>query len=334
MRAQELKEYIFEHECVEQILYAIGCHAIVRHKDYITCANKTGDNKQAIVIYLNASLVCINYTRQMSKTKRDFDVLDLVSYNMDFTFPETLKFVCNLLNLDYYSEIEEPCESLQILKWLKDMSTEEEKDEPVKPIPEDILKYYLPYGNAMFEKDGISLQVQKEFGIGYDPQTNRITIPIRTPIGDLCGVKGRFFGQPDELHPKYLYIEPTTKQNLLFGLYENREHIKNSSHIFIFEAEKSVLQCASHGVHNCVALGGKSISKTQAELIVRTGCVPVLALDKGIDIDEIKSVLSVFPENISAYYIYDSDGVLIDKQSPVDDWSKWNVLIKNNIYKR
>ena len=186
----------------------------------------------------------------------------------------------------------------------------------------------------MFEDDGIALEVQQEFMIGYDPQTNRITIPIRTPLGDLCGVKGRLFGNADENNPKYLYIEPTAKQKLLYGLYENKDYIKNNSNLIIFEAEKSVLQCASHGVRNCVALGGKSISKTQAELIIRTGCTPIIALDKGVELDEIKTVMSVFPDNLPVYYMFDDGNIMCDKQSPVDDWNNWEILIKNNVYKK
>ena len=184
----------------------------------------------------------------------------------------------------------------------------------------------------MFENDGISLDIQQELGYGYDPQTNRITIPIRTPIGDLCGVKGRLLGEPDEYNPKYVYIEPTVKSKILYGLYENKNYIKNSNQLLIFEAEKSVAQCASNGIRNCVAIGGKSISKTQMELIIRTGCAPIVALDKGISVDEIKSVSSVFPENIPVYYIYDKDNILLDKQSPSDDFEKFRYLFGNNIY--
>jgi DNA primase len=211
---------------------------------------------------------------------------------------------------------------------------DEEDKQPLKPISENILQYYLPYPNKMFQEDGISLDVQSEFLLGYDPQSNRITIPLLTPAGDLCGVKGRLFGEADEYNPKYLYIEKTVKSKLLYGLYENREYIKNSNHIFIFEAEKSVLQCASNGIRNCVALGGKSISKTQVELIIRTGCIPIIALDKGIELDEIKAVMSAFPDNMTVHYIFDTDNIMNDKQSPVDNWNNWKVLIKNNIYQK
>lgn len=335
MDVQSLKEYILDNEKLPEILQEIGCHSIHDHGGYITCGNKTGDNKSAIVIYLNENLTVVNYTRTMTSSKRTTDIFDLICYNEDYSFPEALKFCCNLFGLDYYQEPEEVPESLQILKMLQQMATEEEDfdDTPLKPIPEKILSYYLPYGNKMFEDDGISLDVQKEWGIGYDPQTNRITIPIKSSIGDLCAVKGRYYGEPDEYNPKYLYIEKNARNKLLYGLYENRKYITNSNTLFVFEAEKSVLQCASHGVRNCVALSGKSISKTQAEYIIRTGCTPIIALDKGVSEEEIFNIASSFPESISIYYIFDKDKIMDDKQSPSDNWSNWEVLIKNNIYK-
>ena len=334
MRSSDLKEYIVEQEHVITILEDLGCGNIVQHDGYISASNPDGNNRGAVNVYLNENLTTVNYTRDIAQNKRTADIFDLIAFYKDCSFPEALKYVHNLLGLDYYKDKEVVCESLELIKMLKGMliTDNDEDDEPVKPISEDILKYYLPYGNKMFENDGISLDIQEEFNLGYDPQTNRITVPLRSPIGDICGVKGRLFGTPDEYNPKYLYIEPCAKSRILYGLHENKEYIKNNNKIFIFEAEKSVLQCASNGVRNCVALGGKSISKTQAELIIRTGCTPVIALDKGIELNEINTVASVFPDNIPVYYIYDADNILDDKESPCDNFEKFQYLIKNNMY--
>jgi DNA primase len=336
MDIRDLKEEILNRELISDILAELGCHHVRDKGDYIQAGNKDGDNPSSIVVYKNEYISCINYTRQITKNGRAADIFDLIAYTEDCSFAEAMKFVCGIAGIDYYGEKDDLPESLQILRMLKDMSINdgEEDSSPAKPISEKILSYYLPYGNKMFEDDGISLEVQHEFGVGFDPQTNRITIPIRTPLGDLCGVKGRLFGDPDDYNPKYLYLEPTAKQKLLYGLYENKDYIKHSNYLIIFEAEKSVLQCASNGVRNCVAIGGKSISKTQAELIIRTGCTPIVALDKGIELDEIKNVMSVFPDNIPVYYIFDEDNIMRDKQSPVDDWNNWEILIKNNVYKK
>ena len=334
MRVDEIKEYLLNNDLVESVLSALGCGYVKNHGNYISAANPSGDNKQAIVIYLNENLTCVNYTRTIAKDKRSTDIFDLVMFCEDCTFPEALKWVCETVGLDYYQEPEDVPESLQILKMLKQMSSDDSNEirETLKPIPAQVLNYYLPYGNILFEQDGISLEVQKEFLVGYDPQSNRITLPIRSPIGDLCGVKGRLFGEPDEYNPKYLYIMPVAKSEILYGLYENKEYIRNNNTLLIFEAEKSVLQCATNGIRNCVALGGKTISRTQAELIVRTGCTPIIALDKGIDIEEIYNVASIFPDNIPVQYIYDADDILLDKQSPSDDFKSLQHLLRNNIY--
>lgn len=334
MRVDEIKEYLLNNDLVESVLSALGCGYVKNHGNYISAANPSGDNKQAIVIYLNENLTCVNYTRTIAKDKRSTDIFDLVMFCEDCTFPEALKWVCETVGLDYYQEPEDVPESLQILKMLKQMSSDDSNEirETLKPIPEQVLNYYLPYGNILFEQDGISLEVQKEFLVGYDPQSNRITLPIRSPIGDLCGVKGRLFGEPDEYNPKYLYIMPVAKSEILYGLYENKEYIRNNNTLLIFEAEKSVQQCATNGIRNCVALGGKTISKTQAELIIRTGCTPIIALDKGIDIEEIYNVASIFPDNIPVQYIYDADDVLLNKQSPSDNFKSLQHLLKNNIY--
>lgn len=335
MQVNELKEYLLNNELCEDVLTALGCGHVRNRGEYISASNPDGgDNKQAITLYLSENLNCIDYTRQISKTKRATDIFDLVAYFKQCTFAESMKWVCDTVGLDYYHEPDDVPESLKILRFLREMSNDgnDEDNRSVVPIPEEILNYYLPYPNKMFENDGISLDIQQELGYGYDPQTNRITIPIRTPIGDLCGVKGRLLGEPDEYNPKYVYIEPTVKSKILYGLYENKNYIKNSNQLLIFEAEKSVAQCASNGIRNCVAIGGKSISKTQMELIIRTGCAPIVALDKGISVDEIKSVSSVFPENIPVYYIYDKDNILLDKQSPSDDFEKFRYLFGNNIY--
>ena len=335
LQAQELKEYILDNEYVEQILDDLGCKHIRHRGEYISASNPDGNNTQAVIVYLNENLTCLNYTRQIAKNKRTTDIFDLVSFYQDFSFPEALKYVHSLLGLDYYAEREELCESLQILRMLKDMQLNDGDvdDTPVKPIPEKILSYYLPYGNIMFADDNISLEVQQEFEIGYDSMSNYITIPVRDSLGSLCGVKGRYFGQPDERHTKYTYLEKCNKAKILYGYWQNRECIKNSKFLYIVESEKAVQQLATIGVRNVVATAGKTISQFQIELITRTGCIPILALDKDVEEDELKEIAAMFMEGIVVYAIIDKDNVLDEKESPSDNPEKWAYLVKNHIYK-
>ena len=290
---------------------------------------------RAIVVYKNEYVSCTNYTRQITKNGRSADIFDLIAHTEDCSFAEAMKFVCNLAGIDFYGESQELPESLQIIKLLKEMSTGEDEDDssPVKPISENILSYYLPYGNKMWEDEGISLSTQSEFSIMYDQQSNYIAIPIYDSIGSLVGVKGRYFGEPDDFHSRFVYLEKCNKSKILYGLWENREYIKNSNTLIVVESEKSVLKLAELGYRNVIGTGGKTISKYQIELVTRTGCTPILALDKDVGEDELKEIANMFMDGISVYAIIDRDNILDEKESPCDNPQKWQHLIKNNIYK-
>ena len=335
MDVRDLKEEILNRDLLPDILEEIGCHHIRDKGDYYTCGNKDGDNPGAIVVYKNEYIGCTNYTRQITKNGRPADIFDLVAYAEDCSFAEAVKFVCGVVGVDYYGERKNIPESLQILKLLKEMSVgnDNEDEGQVKPISEQILSYYMPYPNKMFEDDGISLEVQSEFEVGYDDQSNYITIPIRDSIGTLCGIKGRYFGNPDEYHTKYVYIEKCNKSYILYGHWQNREYIKNSKFVYVVESEKAVQQLATIGVRSVVSTGGKTISKTQVELITRTGCTPIFAYDKDVQEDELQEIASMFMDGIDVYAIVDKDNILDEKESPSDNPSKWNELTKNHIYK-
>lgn len=336
MDIRDLKEEILNRELISDILSEIGCHHIVDRGDYFTCGNRDGDNPRAIVVYKNEYIGCTNYTRQMTKNGRAADIFDLVAYSENCSFAEAMKFVCNVAGIDYYGDRRtELPESLQLIRLLKEMSSGESHDDdtPVRPISEKILSYYLPYPNKMFEDDNISLDVQTEFEVGFDPCSGYITLPIRDSVGTLCGCKGRYFGEPDEHHTKYTYIQKCNKSRILYGYWQNRECIKNSKSIIIVESEKAVQQLATIGVRNAVSTGGKTISKYQVELITRTGCTPILAFDKDVQEDELKCIADMFMDGISVYAIIDKDNILDEKQSPTDCPKKWRHLIKNNVYK-
>ena len=335
MDVTSLKEHILNEDLSEQVLESIGCHNIVRHNnEYITCANYDGDNKSAIVLYLNENLTVINYTRCLSKTKRTTDIIDLVMFNEELSFPEALKFICNELGIDFYNELEEEPESLQIIKMLKGMALnlEVEENEPLKPINKKILSYYIPYGNKMFEDDNISLEIQKEFGVAYDPQSNRITIPLYDFMGSLVGVKGRLFeydmSKTDQ--PKYLFLQKCNKSKLLYGYYENRNYIPNYQYVVVVESEKSVMQAATYGYRNYVSTMGKKISKTQVELLIRLEKKVVFAYDQDVQYDELVDIKNMFPEQIPIYYMQDKDHLLGEKESPTDNPDTF-VKIKDNI---
>lgn len=337
MDVASLKEYIYNEDLSKQVLESIGCHHIVNHGDYISCGNKDGDNRNAIVLYLNESLTTINYTRTISKTKRATDLIDLVMFAENLSFPEAMKFICNAVGIDYYdNDIEDIPESLQIIKMLQGMNTnaEPEDNTPLKPISEKILSYYISCGNIMFEDDNISLEVQQEFKIGYDPQSNRITIPLYDSIGNLVGIKARLFKYDltESDPPKYMFLHRCNKSRLLYGYFENKEYIKNSQSVYVVESEKAVQQCASYGYRNVVATMGKTISKSQVELLVRLDKKIILALDQDVEYEELVDIKNMFPEQVPVYYIQDNEHLLKEKESPSDRPEVF-MKLKDNICK-
>ncbi len=162
-------------------------------------------------------------------------------------------------------------------------------DSPPKTYDESILDNYLKVPNIRFQRDYISLEAQIEFGISYDINTDRIVIPIRDQHGSLMGIKGRRNYETDnEEDPKYLYLVPCQMSKTLFGYSTNYSSMYGDT-VMVFESEKSVLQCASYGYHNAVALGSNSLSEYQAKMILSLNPQKVIfMLDSDLPLENTK----------------------------------------------
>ena len=162
-------------------------------------------------------------------------------------------------------------------------------DSPPKTYDESILDDYLKVPNVRFQRDHISLETQMEFGISYDVNTDRIVIPIRDQHGSLMGLKGRRNYETDnDDDPKYLYLVPCQMSKTLFG-YSTNYSLMYGGTVMIFESEKSVLQCASYGYHNAVALGSNSLSEYQAKMILSLNPQKVIfMLDSDLPLENTK----------------------------------------------
>ena len=177
-----------------------------------------------------------------------------------------------------------------------------------------ILDQYSKYKwNLRFLKDGILPSSQVKFHIGYDEESNRITIPHFDIDGNLIGVMGRI-DSDEPTNYKYLPLIPFPKHKFLYGLYHNKECIKESKEIYIFESEKSVLLGDSLNYRNFASLGGNSISTTQVEHILKLGVNKIiLCLDEGLDTEVIKRDIQIIK---SMLFMRDVKiGVILDKEN-------------------
>ena len=339
MDIEILKEHILENNFIPTILEELGCHHIRKKDGYFQCANPDGDNVTAVCVYENTNLTTINYTRDISNGKNiHTDLISLVEFYKNETFPYAVKWICDVLDIDYYSNLDEDLpKSLQLTKMLVEMQsvdTESETEKPLKPISEKILSYFKPYVNDMFNEDGVSYETQVEFEIGYDEFTNRITIPIRDDLGNLVGVKARYFyRQVPEDEQKFMYIEKCARSQILYGLYKTINFIKRAQRVFVTEAEKGVQQLYDKGYFEAVATGGSKISKSQIDKLTRL-CVPIIfVFDKDITKEELDDIASRFIDGTEVYALIDTIGILNEKESPTDNISKFEQLLDKCMYR-
>ena len=337
MDIKELKKYIIENDKVEYILENLNCQRIKFHNSgYWTCGNPLpSDNPNAVTVYKD-NLKVINYTKEMPEPS---DIFTLIEYYKGINFFKSLKWICDLLEVDFYKDAnEELPKELLITKELMNMKTgsrrDDDDDTPIKPLSEDIKKYYPVIGNTMFFNDGIDYQTQYEFGLSYENESNRILIPIYSEIGDLVSYKGRLFKDHiEEWEQKYLYLYPCPRNRILFGYHKTHSFIKKQGIVYVGEAEKFCLQLWSYGYYNSIATGGMKIGQIQIDKISRLGVPICFCFDKDIDKSAIEKISERFTNGIDVYAIFDENNLLRDKEAPSDRKEVWELLVKNNVYK-
>lgn len=209
----------------------------------------------------------------------------------------------------------------------------------VKTYKETILNEYLNVYSKRFAEDKITFEAQDKFQIGYDIDSQRITIPIRNVYGELIGIKGRAAWDITDDECKYLYIVPCPMSSTLFGYCQNYEFLNQADEIYIGESEKFVMQCYSYGIRNCVSLGSNSLSTAQAQLLIELNPKKIIfMLDKGLDfantkanVERLKLFTRMFDIEIY-WWDWQINTNLPDKASPSDYGKKIFVdIVKNEI---
>jgi len=342
MEISDLKERIIEEKKLEDILIALGMHSIKNKGSYYSCGMPTGDNKGSTVVYQN-SLNVEAHTRNIKEKSGASDIISLTIFIKELYFTEAMKWICECCGFDYYSRDYKKPEILSFLDEVEGMKdfNDIDGDSILKPLDEKVLEYYGIYPMNKFYMDGISLKIQRDFGIGYDLMTHRITIPIRDELGTLVGVKGRSY--EDDVENKYMYLYPCNKNRVLFGLNLAISDIRKAGIVYIGEAEKAPMQAKTTQINNVVSIGGHSLSRYQVNLLIHLGVDVCLAYDDMADyvtkvdsngnktlvrdLDFYKNEKAKFPEFVKVYAIIDKDRkILSEKESPFDNMHKWNEL--------
>lgn len=318
-----MKEYLKNNpEQIEKILSYYNYHSINITDKEIRCAKVGGDNPSGCRIKLNDNLSATDFT-----TSYNGDLFGLIATHTGLTYREVLKTITTMLGKkiegNYQSE-----EEVLFDGFFDSLYVPYEDEEKEVTYDESVLEEYNS-GYKWFKRfadDGILPSSQVKFNIGFSEENNRITIPWRDSEGKLIGVIARI---DNDIPTNYKYIPliPFPKHKYLYGLYENKEHIKKSKEVYVFESEKSVLLGDSLNYRSFVSLGGNSISTTQVEQILKLGVNKiVVCLDEGLDVSVIKKDIKtikdcLFMRDCKVGFILDKENKYLpkgSKASPID----------------
>ena len=317
---EQIKEKLLEQpESIEHILDTFGFDKIRRNHREIRCAFESDMNPTAVVIRLqdNENLFVKDYERNLS-----FDFINYLVKSKDIPFKDVMNAIKQELHLDSIYNYKK---KLGLFGGLYDGLSRNNGEISVTTYPEKILEEYGDTPNLLWLQDGISLSTQRKWGIGYDVQSQRITMPIRTSTGEIMAIKGRLNGEPEEFEPKYLYIVNGPMSQTLFGYSENYSSLYENE-ILIVESEKSVLKLDSWGYNNVVALGSNSLSTTQAKLLMSLNPKSVtFLLDKSLPLENTKKNAELLKTFCTMrqlrikYWSWEDNISLSDKSAPCDD---------------
>lgn len=340
MTISELKEYIYNERKIEYILEEIGCHSIMYHstKEFYSCGNYNGDNKGAINVKNNPYLNVVNWTRE-KQFGDNSDIITLVQYNKNMSFIEAVKYLHKILDLPFeFKKQEKPKKKFDPLGIFKKVLRSNRKIvnvDDIKVLEDKLLDDYIPMLHISWVKQGITERTRKKFGLAYSYKYKRVVIPMRYWLtGELLGFNQRTTVENyTEFGIKKYFLTPTYPKHLnLYGLWENYNSIQKAGYVVVAESEKSVLKRDSLGDSTVVALSGKTISDEQVRILIGLNVEVVIALDKDVDINEVRHLCEKFKNIRRVSYIQDFMGFLGDKDAPMDASNKdYQFLFDNRI---
>ena len=274
------KELLDNPEKLKELLEYFNFYNVHIHQSYISFGRAQDTSKKSIVVRLekNDYLYVTDYARNISK-----DLFSYISEQRLVDFKDIIGVVRNILGVDDFSLFNE---SRGIFGGFYE-KIRKRSEYSVRTYDESVLDKYIPLANKRFIDDNISIAAQQFFGIRYDVESQGIVIPIHNQIGELIGAKVRCNYEVQDGEMKYYYLIPCQASQTLYGYSQNYNYLTNNI-IYIYEAEKSIMQCFSYGIRNCVALGSGSISRKQVRMLLELNPKKIIFMhDVGYDLENI-----------------------------------------------
>lgn len=323
MNVIRLNEYLSGNvDAIEEILNCLDCPNIKLNtaKMEFRCSRDYGKNPSAVRININTlGFKCFSTGEQGS-------IYNFIMSKMGISFPEALRWVARALNLnksEFAGQTIVPFGGFykQLIR------SDIEPELSMKTYDESVLAEFDQVSNLAFFRDGIDFPTQEYFQIGYDRETDRITIPQWDVNGNLVGIMGRSNDPDIPYEYRWMPVIPCSRSYTLFGYHQNYAAIQQQQLCIITESEKGVMQLRSMGYNFGVATCTRSISSVQERYLkaLRVDKL-ILAYDQGLTEDELRAEAVKLRHSNKIYssqigYIFDRDGEILQhglKQSPTD----------------
>ena len=195
------------------------------------------------------------------------------------------------------------------------------KEPNQKALQDDYMDRYEKRDDKLeiWRDEGISDESLQRFQVRYDSYSDRLVYPIRNLDGKIVNVGGRTLDPQwkEKKLRKYTYFHSWGTLNVIYGLYENLESIKNAGEVVLFEGCKSVLLADTWGIKNTGAILTSHLNPSQVTLLAKLGCRVVFALDKDVNVFEDKNIAKL-KRYVNCEFIWDRNGLLDAKDAPVD----------------
>ena len=332
--AEKLLESLEDDEIIG-ILEDLGCEKYKEHKGYISFSTSIcHDGNHLNLIYFKDSK---NF-RCFSGCNKSYSIYNLIQKVKDISFVESLNYVSNFVNRQYQKEEIDDRDRISDWDWIKRLK---KKNRNIiytnKPLDIKVLNQFISIPHMKWLNDGILYSTQKEWNIMYDIRSNRIIYPLFGENNELCGIKGR--AVDDEVEPKYLYLFPCEKSNILTGLNKTLPNILLEKKCIVFESIKSCMLAWQYGYKFSVSLEGSDISDWQLQKLLRFESEIIISLDKNIEKGkENKDFYNKIIKKIKPYsklsLIYDKENLLVgEKSSAVDEGVEKFKLLYEGRYK-
>ncbi len=343
MDAKELREYISSNDKLPDILEALGMHSINGlNPRYYSCGFPDGDNPTSTIVYRDESLTVNAYTRNILKdTDKKPNIFNLVMYINKCEFSTAINWCHVVLGLknDRSSKRNKP-QDLLAKQRKRLINKNKIKKEDIIYYDLDILDMYSKDKHIdLIRNDGlIDSNILDKYMVMFDDRSDRIIFPHlkyddKTKIAGIVGRTIHKAYKELKIH-KYTSMLRTKfdKTYNLYGLSLNIDGIKKHNIVCVFEAEKSVIKLDMYGMPVGVAVGCHEISDFQRKLLISLGVEVCICFDKDVDIEHVKKVCNWLKVGRTVSYTIDTEGLLKEKDSPVDRGHKvWETLFEKRV---